>query len=314
MSEIMVSIVCNTYNQESYIRDALDGFIMQKTSFPVEILVHDDASTDSTAQIIREYVAKYPELIKPILQTENQYSKNVSISKAFQFSRAKGKYIAFCEGDDYWTDPLKLQKQVEAMERHPEVDICAHQMKIICSGKTTGLVPQQAEDRIFSVEDVITGGGGFVMTASLMFRRELFVHEYAFAKMMSIDYIWQVSGALRGGMLYLGDCMGVYRQQAQGSWSVRMEKNPEAHIKTWQKIRDTLEAMNVETDYKYASAINTQIAMMDLNVWTRRGQWTKILSSKGREMLWLQPPKQRVIILLQAMRRCVLNKVGHYNS
>jgi len=93
---------------------------MQKTNFPVEILIHDDASTDGTADIIREYEAQYPDIIKPIYQTENQYSKGIKISQVYQFPRAKGKYIALCEGDDYWIDPYKLQKQVDFLEANPE--------------------------------------------------------------------------------------------------------------------------------------------------------------------------------------------------
>ena len=104
--EPLVSICCLTYNHAPYIRDAIEGFLMQKTNFPVEILIHDDASTDGTADIIREYETRYPDIIKPIYQTENQYSKGVKISREYQFSRARGKYIALCEGDDYWTDKL----------------------------------------------------------------------------------------------------------------------------------------------------------------------------------------------------------------
>ena len=111
LDKVMVSVICNTYNHEKYIKSALDGFVMQKTNFEYEVLIHDDASTDSTADIIREYEKKYPDIIKPIYQSENQYSKKVPISKTYQYSRAKGKYIAICEGDDYWTDPFKLQKQ-----------------------------------------------------------------------------------------------------------------------------------------------------------------------------------------------------------
>lgn len=120
----MVSICCITYNHEPYIRDCLEGFMMQKTSFPFEVLIHDDASTDHTADIIREYEAKYPDIIKPIYQTENQYSKGVSINRIFNYSRAQGKYIARCEGDDYWIDPLKLQKQFDFMEKNPDYSIC----------------------------------------------------------------------------------------------------------------------------------------------------------------------------------------------
>ncbi len=122
--DIMVSIWCTCYNHEPYIRQCLDGFVMQETDFKFEVLIHDDASTDNSAAIIREYEQKYPDIIKPIYQTENQYSKGLSIGKAFLWPATKGKYIALCEGDDYWIDPLKLQKQVDFLEAHPEYSIC----------------------------------------------------------------------------------------------------------------------------------------------------------------------------------------------
>ena len=120
----LVSISCITYNHKQYIRDAIEGFLMQITNFPVEILIHDDASTDGTAEIIREYEKQYPWLIKPVYQTENQYSKHNGIISKIQYVRALGKYIAFCEGDDYWTDPYKLQKMVDFLESNMWVDNC----------------------------------------------------------------------------------------------------------------------------------------------------------------------------------------------
>lgn len=99
----LVSISCLTYNHAPYLRQCLDGFVMQITSFPIEILIYDDASGDGTQNIIEEYQKKYPDIIKPIYQTENQYSKGVKVGFVYNYSRAKGEYIAFCEGDDYWT-------------------------------------------------------------------------------------------------------------------------------------------------------------------------------------------------------------------
>lgn len=116
----MVSVCCQSYNQEPYIRQCLEGFIIQKTNFLFEVLIHDDASTDKTADIIREYEAKYPDIIKPIYQIENKYSKGISIFREFQYPKAKGKYIAICEGDDYWIDPLKLQNQVDFLEANSD--------------------------------------------------------------------------------------------------------------------------------------------------------------------------------------------------
>ena len=121
---VIVTIRCLVYNHEPYIRQCLEGFVMQKTNFTFEAIVHDDASTDGSAAIIKEYAEKYPDIIKPIYETENQYSKHDGSLRRIMDSHTRGKYIAYCEGDDYWTDPLKLQKQVDFLEGHPEYGLC----------------------------------------------------------------------------------------------------------------------------------------------------------------------------------------------
>lgn len=116
----MVSVYCLAYNHGRFIREALEGFVMQQTTFDYEVFVHDDCSTDDTAEVIREYAARYPGIIKPIFQKENQHSQGVNIFLSVLLPRMTGRYIAICEGDDCWTDPLKLQKQVTFLEEHPE--------------------------------------------------------------------------------------------------------------------------------------------------------------------------------------------------
>ena len=119
--EILVTIKCAVYNHEQYLKQCLDGFVMQKTNFRFEVILHDDASSDSSAKIIREYTEKYPDLIIPICESENQYSKGgFELMAKIMDEHIRGKYIAICEGDDYWTDPYKLQKQVDYLESHPE--------------------------------------------------------------------------------------------------------------------------------------------------------------------------------------------------
>lgn len=122
----LVSIRCTVYNHEPYLRQCLDGFVMQKTNFAFEAIVHDDASTDNSAEIIREYAEKYPDIIKPIYETENQYSKHDgSLSRIMNEAiHPDAKYIAICEGDDYWIDPLKLQTQVNFLETHKDCSMC----------------------------------------------------------------------------------------------------------------------------------------------------------------------------------------------
>lgn len=135
-SKIMASISCLTFNHGAYIRQALDSFLMQKTNFEYEILVHDDASTDGTGEILREYGEKYPDKVKPLIQRSNQYSQGIdNISGAFNFPRVRGKYIFMCDGDDYWISPDKMQKQVDYLEAHPDCTLCIHSAEIELVGK-----------------------------------------------------------------------------------------------------------------------------------------------------------------------------------
>jgi glycosyltransferase involved in cell wall biosynthesis len=230
-----VSICCITYNHENYIREAIESFLMQETDFPFEVIIHDDASTDSTADIIREYEEKYPDIIIPIYQTENQHSKGKRAT-LFTFKAARGKYIALCEGDDYWIDPLKLQKQVTEMEKHPECYISFHpaiRRWVGESGRDEIYCLYSDKITIFSTEEVILGRGGFMPTASIVLHKSAIPRIISFfdiAKEAPVgDYYMQVIGAEHGGALYLSDIMSVYRSGVPGSWSVRSIKDP-SHI------------------------------------------------------------------------------------
>lgn len=160
--QILVSINCITYNHREYIVQCLEGMLMQKTDFKFEILIHDDASIDGTDVVLREYAEKYGDIIRPILQTENQYSKGVDIWNTYQFPRARGKYIAICEGDDYWTDPLKLQKQVDFMEKNGQYAFCCHRFSIFDQE-----LKSWNADYIASIEPP---KGDLVITKELFFR------------------------------------------------------------------------------------------------------------------------------------------------
>ena len=175
--EPLVSVCVITYNHGKYIRQCLDGILMQKVNFPYEILIHDDASPDDTADIIREYWEKYPTVIKPILREENQYSKGVDVSQ-FNFDRAKAKYIAQCEGDDYWTDDGKLQMQVDFLEAHEEYVECGHNVRCI---NEYGKLPKYyipytyTYKKEYSIEDIKKGKKWHIPTASAVYRN-IFCH------------------------------------------------------------------------------------------------------------------------------------------
>lgn len=222
----IVSICCLAYNHEKYIKDALDSFLMQKTDFPFEVLIHDDASTDSTGEIIREYEKKYPHIIKPIYQTENQYSKGIkNISGLFNFPRAQGRYIAMCEGDDYFTDPYKLKKQVEYLDAHPDCSLCFHSARMVTvdGSYTDGAMRPYKGDRKVEPEEIVDKTSGYAMN-SMMFPVSVVEN--------IPDYYWncpigdipmQLMMASKGYAWYMDSPMSVYRVGVAGSWTNEMK-------------------------------------------------------------------------------------------
>ena len=175
-----VSVYCTAYNHEKYIRSALEGFVNQKTNFDYEVIVHDDASTDNTASIIREYAERYPHIIKPIFQTKNQYSQRVRIFDTFIYPQLTGEYIASCEGDDYWIDENKLQIQVDFLDKHLEYPACVHNSKKIMMRTNEEDVMYGQEDYDIQTPHVLVRGGACYHTSSLMFRREYAINRPAF--------------------------------------------------------------------------------------------------------------------------------------
>jgi len=252
----LVSIVCTAYNHEPYIKQTLVGFVMQQSTFPIEIIVHDDASTDKTTEIIKENAKEYPDLIIPILQTENQYSKGFNIWEYLFMKEVKGKYIALCEGDDYWTDPNKLQKQVDFMEMHEEVSMCFHNAKIInAEGNKIGDCRRYNEDRYVPVEDIINKGGIFCPTASLLFRTQYIKFGYPdFCKNCHVgDYPLQLYLSSKGRVYYFDSEMAAYRCGIPGSWSQTFHKTEfSIKVKKWMSELEMLDGINALFNYKYS--------------------------------------------------------------
>lgn len=218
-TDTVVSVSCITYNHEPFIRDAIEGFLIQKTDFPFEVLIHDDASTDKTADIIREYEALYPAIIKPIYQSENQYSKGIKISSTYNIPRAQGVYIARCEGDDFWICCRKLQLQKVFLDLNPDFVICGHavrqvdaQNNVISTSKFNIF-----EDRFYSSFDMAFGSVGFPML-SVMYRN---LHVPTCQKAVNGDTILFTSLSNYGAGFIFKDIMGVHRFHLGGIWSGR---------------------------------------------------------------------------------------------
>ena len=222
----LVSICCTAYNHEPYIEEAIESFLMQKTDFPFEVLVHDDCSTDGTANIIREYEKKYPNIIKPIYQKENQYLKGIKIGPTFIYPRAKGEYIALCEGDDYWTDPEKLQIQIDFLEKNEEYVISGHDAFIVDeNGKhiKDSKLPKIYKKN-FSKEKLILNKS-WILTMSMVFRNVLhgeFPEEYS--KVLNGDvFLLSLLGHYGKGKYHSNIKSAGYRVHPLGIWSLLSE-------------------------------------------------------------------------------------------
>lgn len=216
---LLVTIQCFTYNQEPYIRQCLDGFVMQKTNFRFEAIVHDDASTDGTAAIIREYAEKYPDIVKPIFEIENQYSKGggFALLQKIMNEHTHGKYVAFCEGDDYWTNPYKLQKQVDFLEANLNYSMCFHQAQIKneIGKKRIFIVCENIEDREYDPNELLKTWT--VPTASICAKREILdVKNTGVERIVYGDIIHILNCAKIGKIWGISDRMSVYRIQAKG--------------------------------------------------------------------------------------------------
>jgi glycosyltransferase involved in cell wall biosynthesis len=235
----LVSICCITYNHEIFIRDAIEGFLMQKSTFPIEIIIHDDASTDKTAEIVAEYANKYPELIFPIFQTENQFSKGIKISATYVWPKAKGKYIALCEGDDYWTDPFKLQKQVDFLEANPDFVICYHDVKVINEEGSVIIESKIGKEnqRDFSSEE-LSYNRPFIMPLSVVFRNLSIIWPEETKYVLNGDtFLFSILGQYGNGK-YIQDIQpGNYRYHSGGIWSaITNQQKTIAHITTFYWI------------------------------------------------------------------------------
>ena len=237
----LVSIRCLVYNHEPFLRECLDGFVMQKTTFPFEAIVHDDASTDGSAAIIREYAEKYPDIIKPIYETENQWAKG-TISKTMDAAmHPNSKYIALCEGDDYWTDPDKLQLQVDFLENHPDYTMCFHRAKTILdeTGEETDRFPSESfkaiQDRDYTSTEMLQQWT--VPTASMVYQRKCASFPLNFRYFILYgDIVKVLMCAEMGKVRGLSRTMSVYRihnksiLHSSNNEQVFIQKSPEHYL------------------------------------------------------------------------------------
>lgn len=217
----IVSVSMITYNHGPYLAEAIEGVIAQKTDFPIELVISEDCSTDNTREIALDYQRRYPHLIRVIYSNHN-----IGMRRNFRrvLNACRGELIAFCEGDDYWIDPEKLREQVAVLSKFKNIDITFHScyLKYDKQSKEVLSNVHYFTDKVFTLSEVIRGDGGFMPSASIVFRRSLLIsfQDWLNATMPPVgDYFLQVFGSQSGGAYYMNKPMCVYRKEVEGAWS-----------------------------------------------------------------------------------------------
>lgn len=294
-AEPLVSVYCMTYNHETTIAQTIEGIVSQQTDFPFELIIHDDASTDGTAAIVREYAERYPHIIRPVIQAENQY-RRCNLIRQFIHPISKGKWIALCEGDDFWTDPQKLQIQVDYMRAHPDCTLCFHAVEQLSPGgegmtyrpcKKSGPVPGEL---------IIKRGGMFCPTVSQMIRRDVMDCWPTFreAAAQVYDYPLQVLAVAMGTVHYIDRMMGTYRFGSAGSWTEQHADT--VNIEHVRNEIDWLELYNQYTDGKYRVAIDYHMAHLWLTEY--RKNFDPSVRKKAKPYVRRLPFRSRILFTL----------------
>ncbi|NWH05787.1 glycosyltransferase [Desulfobacter latus] len=271
----IVSIHCTAYNHGKFIRDALDGYLIQKTAFPFEVLIHDDASTDDTAEIIREYEKKYPNIIKPIYQVENQYSQGKKPGR-LNYQRALGQYIAMCEGDDYWTDPEKLQVQIDWMQQNPECSLTFHAVDYVDADTKKFIKGYHYANKseYVSMDDIILRDRGkMLMSASKVFRKQIIMNVPKFCyELPAGDYGIDLLAGLNGKVYYINRNMAVYRTNINASaMGVVRKMDFDNYINRYVRFAKALSLFNVFTHEQYTNSVKKKQSSFVFNA-LRRGR------------------------------------------
>ena len=317
-----------TYNHSKFITKALNGFSSQHTDFPYLCCVIDDCSIDNEQDLIRSYIyenchldsitvtdAPYAEIITAqhkandncrfaiYLLKYNHYSRGLS-QKKYEYLdeewRNNIKYTAYCEGDDYWEDENKLQKQVVALDNHPDLDMCVHSYieKNALSGEVLNIKSLGDNERIISLEEMIMGEGGKVGTNTIMVRTILNNHFPPFRKMMNYDYSLQIHGALRGGVLYLPDTMSVYNVGVPDSFCSRAETDEHFRNDFLKKKINMMEQLDKDLDYQYHKYIQARLLLSTVSVFNSINQ-NVMYFFRYRKGYWTITIKERIKIFFE---------------
>lgn len=308
----VASVICTTYNQVDYIEDAIRGYLLQRTDFPFEILLHDDASTDGTAEIVASYQKRYPRIVKAILQKKNLYSQGVQIF-LIPAKEARGQYLALCDGDDFWIDEEKLALQVDALRANRECRICFHKTRHALNRKSSlerqslrGWLRQLAiyprRPAIVRTNAVIIGDGAYIPTASIVVTRETLLGLPAWQAACPVgDFFIQVLGSHPAGALFIPRSMSAYRINATGSWSSTTYSSPEKAAAFYSGMTAGLQAMDRHFDGQYAFEIGLLTRLL-IARWQHDTPPATATADSAEPSSWLRPLRDGTCAHLHRIR------------
>jgi len=242
----LVSMCCITFNHENFIATALDSILMQETDFPFEIIIRDDCSTDRTSDIVKEYAKNFPHIIRTILETENQYSKGINPFIP-TYNKARGKYVTILEGDDYWRDKQKVQKQVDFLEKNNEYILSYHNSIIVDTNNNLISKMKNPSPQDYTQEQMLCGEV-FILTNTVMFRKVKNITSAQLNGVLNGDTVlWHLLG-YHGKSKYQGEIeYAVYREHPGGIWS-NLDK-----IKRSKNLIETKQTLKNMLPYNYNS-------------------------------------------------------------
>ena len=288
----MVSVFCITYNHGRFIAQTLEGFLMQRTNFTFEVIIGDDCSTDGTTEIIQHYASKYPDIIKRLDRPHNIGPNQNSLEIA---KNMRGKYVAACDGDDFWTDPNKLQKQIDFLENNPEYIICCHYTKEIAGDGTLLFVPPKVKPLVHTYSDLLVNKQTQTSTASVVYRnepqiRKMFLNDW-FMEVVAADKFLRLYATWSSGkkIYVMPEIMSCYRKHAGGLWSatppIPLKKR---QLSDFQKILSVFSftpAQKVRTSYFYLTSY--------FGFEVKHFGWKQALSTLGKLLFNRNPHFQR---------------------
>ena len=314
----IVTVVCNTYNHEKYVRRALEGFLIQETSFPFEVIVQDDASTDCTADIIREYEEKYSRIIRPIYEKENLYSKHDGSWTRSILPYLTGKYVAYCEGDDYWTDPHKLQSQVDIMEKHPEYTICFNRVQFVNEDESPchytappkGMLREGTITLKRFIRENFRNGYWVFQTSSFLLRNDVKKwYDNNLQEMFDIfpcdDLVIVLACLMKGKGYYLDRTCGCYRKTLTGA-TRSTEKEALKEKQHWMQLNKGVEYFDRITHGKYHGDIMFQVRLGEFKI--------DVLNRKLGKVLFAQKYKNYIgfRVRIGGVIRIISGKMFYY--